>query len=58
MEVVLEAMADGGVMTGIPHSLSLRMSAHTMIVRWYDGWVEGRAWPCMGIRGLIILRFL
>ena len=32
MEVVLDAMADGGVMTGIPHSLALRMSAYTMIV--------------------------
>jgi len=37
MEVVLEALADGGVMTGIPHSLALRMSAQTMIVSSVEG---------------------
>ena len=33
MGVALEAMADGGVMAGIPFQMSLRMSAQTMIVR-------------------------
>ena len=31
MEIALEAMADGGVLAGLPHPLALRMSAHTMI---------------------------
>ena len=31
MGMALEAMADGGVMAGIPYPISLRMSAHTMM---------------------------
>ncbi len=32
MAVVLEGMADGGVMTGIPRAMSQRIAAHTMLV--------------------------
>ena len=33
MSVVLEGMADGGVMVGIPRATSQRIAAHTMMVR-------------------------
>ncbi len=32
MAVALEALADGGVMAGIPRALSQRVAAHTMLV--------------------------
>ena len=33
MAVLMEAMADGGVLVGIPRDLSDKMAAYTMLVR-------------------------
>ena len=41
MAVVLEGMADGGVMTGIPRAMSQRIAAYTMLVRLLQQFVCG-----------------
>ena len=35
MFLTLDALADGGVWAGIPKDLSLRLIAHTMLVRYF-----------------------